>query len=118
MGDEVSWASCRSAPHTRWAWCPWVCMEEPFGASCLHPLEAHSCSVLQLSLQPGGCRASGCEPCNHCSLILNCPSSARIVNFHFIHLPLWVSPDSLRIAWSRMGVWIFEGACLLVRCQH
>merc|ERR1711982_304494 len=52
--DEVSWASCRSARHTRWAWCPWVCTEEPFGDSCLHPLEAHSCSVLQLSLQQAG----------------------------------------------------------------
>merc|ERR1711924_513079 len=48
--DEVSWASCRSALHTSWAWFPLACMEELFGVSCLPPLEAHSCSVVRSSL--------------------------------------------------------------------
>merc|ERR1711918_256520 len=47
---EVSWASCRSAPPSRWAWSLWACTEQLFGDFCLHPSQVPSCSDLLCSL--------------------------------------------------------------------
>merc|ERR1711991_1172259 len=47
---EVSWDSCRSAPLTRLAWFPSVCMERLFGDFCLPRSQAPSCPASLSSL--------------------------------------------------------------------